>query len=155
MATIRVYLHDVSLMLVRVEVAHGGEGGAPGQHTWHTQCPFLINCNSFAAFSNENRTRPYLTRAIYFPTEGKKPEFVWMQIMYHKHEFDEWKDTMDIGISNLQPEDRGLKYVNVQWVEYNEVLKRSHQRIQLLGVLGPPGENGKGMLIGKSKRKAP
>jgi hypothetical protein len=45
MATIRVYLHDVSLMLVRVEGAHGGEGGAPGQHTWHTQCPFLINRN--------------------------------------------------------------------------------------------------------------
>jgi hypothetical protein len=36
MATIRVYLHDVSLMLVRVEGAHGGEGGTPGQHTWHT-----------------------------------------------------------------------------------------------------------------------
>jgi hypothetical protein len=36
MATIRVYLHDVSLMLVRVEGAHGGEGGASGQHTWHT-----------------------------------------------------------------------------------------------------------------------
>jgi hypothetical protein len=74
--------------------------------------------------------------------------------MYHKHEFDEWKDTMDIGISNLQPEDRGLKYVTVQWVEYNEVLKRSHRRIELLGVLGPPDENGKGMLIGKSKKKS-
>jgi hypothetical protein len=36
MATIRVYLHDVSLMLVKVEGAHGGEGGALGQHTWHT-----------------------------------------------------------------------------------------------------------------------
>jgi cytochrome b len=48
MATIRVYLHDVSLMLVRVEGAHGGEGGAPGQHTWHTQCPFLINRNTTA-----------------------------------------------------------------------------------------------------------
>jgi hypothetical protein len=35
-ATIRVYLHDVSLMLVKVEGAHGGEGGALGQHTWHT-----------------------------------------------------------------------------------------------------------------------
>jgi hypothetical protein len=45
MATVRVYLHDVSLMLVRVEGAHGGEGGAPGQYTWHTQCPFLINRN--------------------------------------------------------------------------------------------------------------
>ena len=43
MAIIRVYLHDVSLMLVTVEGAHGGEGGAPGQHTWYTQCPFLIN----------------------------------------------------------------------------------------------------------------
>jgi hypothetical protein len=36
MATIRVYLHDVSLMLVKVEGPHGGEGGALGQHTWHT-----------------------------------------------------------------------------------------------------------------------
>jgi hypothetical protein len=36
MATIRVYLHDVFLMLVKVEGAHGGEGGAPGQPTWHT-----------------------------------------------------------------------------------------------------------------------
>jgi hypothetical protein len=45
MATIRVYLHDVSLMLVRVEGAHGGEGGALGQHTWYTQCPFRINRN--------------------------------------------------------------------------------------------------------------
>jgi hypothetical protein len=36
MATIGVYLHDVFLMLVRVEGAHGGEGGALGQHTWHT-----------------------------------------------------------------------------------------------------------------------
>jgi hypothetical protein len=36
MAAIRVYLDDVSLMLVRVEGAHRGEGGAPGQHTWHT-----------------------------------------------------------------------------------------------------------------------
>jgi hypothetical protein len=36
MATIRVYLHDVSLMLVRVEGAYGGEGGAPGQPTWRT-----------------------------------------------------------------------------------------------------------------------
>jgi hypothetical protein len=33
MATVRVYLHDVSLMLVGEEGAHGGEGGAPGQHT--------------------------------------------------------------------------------------------------------------------------
>jgi hypothetical protein len=30
------YLHDVSLMLVKVEGAHGGEGGAPGQLTWRT-----------------------------------------------------------------------------------------------------------------------
>jgi hypothetical protein len=30
MATIRVCLHDVSLMLVRVEGAHKGEGGALG-----------------------------------------------------------------------------------------------------------------------------
>jgi hypothetical protein len=45
MATIRVCLHDVSLMLERVEGAYGGEGGAPGQHTWHTQCSFLINRN--------------------------------------------------------------------------------------------------------------
>jgi hypothetical protein len=29
MATIRVCLHDVSLMQVKVEGAHGGEGGAP------------------------------------------------------------------------------------------------------------------------------
>jgi hypothetical protein len=36
MATIRVYLHEVSLMLVRVEGAHGGEGGALGQRTWST-----------------------------------------------------------------------------------------------------------------------
>ena len=36
MAIIRVYLHGVSLMLVRVEGAHGGEGGAPGQPTWRT-----------------------------------------------------------------------------------------------------------------------
>jgi hypothetical protein len=35
MATIRVYLHDVSLMLVRVEGAHRGVGGAPGQHVAH------------------------------------------------------------------------------------------------------------------------
>jgi hypothetical protein len=41
-------------MLVRVEGAHGGEGGAPGQHTWHTQCPFLINCNSVSC--NRNAT---------------------------------------------------------------------------------------------------
>jgi hypothetical protein len=32
----QVYLHDVSLMLVKVEGAHGGEGGEPGQPTWHT-----------------------------------------------------------------------------------------------------------------------
>jgi hypothetical protein len=31
MATIRVYLHDVFLMLVRVEGDRGGEGGAIGQ----------------------------------------------------------------------------------------------------------------------------
>jgi hypothetical protein len=43
--TDRVYLHDVFMMLVRVEGAHEGEGGAPGQHTWHTRCPFLINRN--------------------------------------------------------------------------------------------------------------
>jgi hypothetical protein len=55
MATIRVYLHDVSLMLVRVEGAHGGEGGAPGQHTWHTQCPFLINRNICLSFSGDRR----------------------------------------------------------------------------------------------------
>ena len=36
MTTIRVYLHDVSLILVRVEGAHGGEGEAPGQPTWRT-----------------------------------------------------------------------------------------------------------------------
>jgi hypothetical protein len=48
MATIRVCLHDVSLMLERVEGAHGGEGGAPGQHTWHTQCSFLINRNTYS-----------------------------------------------------------------------------------------------------------
>jgi hypothetical protein len=36
MTTIRVYLHDVSLMLVKVEGAHGGEVGAPRQPTWHT-----------------------------------------------------------------------------------------------------------------------
>jgi hypothetical protein len=35
-ATIRVYLHNVSLMLVRVEGAYRGEGGALRQHTWHT-----------------------------------------------------------------------------------------------------------------------
>jgi hypothetical protein len=53
MATIRVYLHDVSLMLVRVEGAHRGEGGAPGQHTWHTQCPFLINRNKFSDWQRD------------------------------------------------------------------------------------------------------
>jgi hypothetical protein len=36
MATIRIYLHDVFLMLVRVEGAHGGEGGALGQRMWRT-----------------------------------------------------------------------------------------------------------------------
>jgi hypothetical protein len=36
MATIRVYLHNVSLMYLCVESAHGVEGGAAGQHTWHT-----------------------------------------------------------------------------------------------------------------------
>jgi hypothetical protein len=35
-AATRVCLHDVFLMLVRVEGAHRGEGGAPGQRTWHT-----------------------------------------------------------------------------------------------------------------------
>jgi hypothetical protein len=35
-ATVRVYLHDVSLMLIKVEGAYGGEGGAPGQPTWRT-----------------------------------------------------------------------------------------------------------------------
>jgi hypothetical protein len=45
MATITVYLHDVSLMLVRVEGAHGGQGRAPEPHTWHTWCPYLINRN--------------------------------------------------------------------------------------------------------------
>jgi hypothetical protein len=32
----KVCSHDLSLMLVRVEGAHGGEGGALGQHTCHT-----------------------------------------------------------------------------------------------------------------------
>jgi hypothetical protein len=32
-ATIRVYLHNVSLMLVRVEGAYRGKEGALGQHT--------------------------------------------------------------------------------------------------------------------------
>jgi hypothetical protein len=36
MATIGVYLHDVSLMQVRVEGADKCEGGALGQYTWHT-----------------------------------------------------------------------------------------------------------------------
>jgi hypothetical protein len=31
-----ICLHDVSLMYVCVESAHGVEGGAPGQRTWHT-----------------------------------------------------------------------------------------------------------------------
>jgi hypothetical protein len=35
-ATDMVCLHDVSLMYNCVESAHGVEGGAPGQHTWHT-----------------------------------------------------------------------------------------------------------------------
>jgi hypothetical protein len=35
-ATIRVYLHNVSLMLVKVEGAYRGEGGALGQPTWRT-----------------------------------------------------------------------------------------------------------------------
>jgi hypothetical protein len=35
-AATRVCLHDVSLMYLCVESAHGVEGGAAGQHTWHT-----------------------------------------------------------------------------------------------------------------------
>jgi hypothetical protein len=35
-ATDMICLHDVSLMYTRVESAHGVEGGAPGQRTWHT-----------------------------------------------------------------------------------------------------------------------
>jgi hypothetical protein len=58
MATIRVYLHEVSLMLVRVEGAHGGEGGAPGQHTWHTQRPFLINRNNWSIGKTERYYAP-------------------------------------------------------------------------------------------------
>jgi hypothetical protein len=36
MAATTVYLHDVCLMCLCVESAHGVEGGAAGQHTWHT-----------------------------------------------------------------------------------------------------------------------
>jgi hypothetical protein len=43
MAATRVCLHDVSLMYLCVESAHGVEGGAAGQHTWHTCCPYPIN----------------------------------------------------------------------------------------------------------------
>jgi hypothetical protein len=35
-AIIKVCLHDVSLMYTCLESAHGVEGGAPGQRTWHT-----------------------------------------------------------------------------------------------------------------------
>jgi hypothetical protein len=41
--TDKVCFHDISLILVRVEGAHGGEGGAPEHHTWHTWCPHLTN----------------------------------------------------------------------------------------------------------------
>jgi hypothetical protein len=67
MATIRVCLHDVYLMLERVESAHGGEGGAPGQHTWHTQCSFLINRNTYVATEREEKKRKNsrdITRAV-------------------------------------------------------------------------------------------
>jgi hypothetical protein len=36
LATDMACLHDVSLIYTCVESAHGVEGGAPGQHTWHT-----------------------------------------------------------------------------------------------------------------------
>jgi hypothetical protein len=36
MAVTRVCLHDVSLMYLCVESVHRVEGGAAGQHTWHT-----------------------------------------------------------------------------------------------------------------------
>jgi hypothetical protein len=42
-ATALVCFHDVSLMYLCVESAHGVEGGALGQRTWHTWCPHLIN----------------------------------------------------------------------------------------------------------------
>jgi hypothetical protein len=60
------------------------------------------------------------------------------------------------GHRHFQPSARGPRSQvrHCAMVEYNEVLKRSHRRIELLGVLGPPDENGKGMLIGKSKKKS-
>jgi hypothetical protein len=42
-ATDMICFHDVSLMYTCVESAHGVEGGALGQRTWHTRCPYLIN----------------------------------------------------------------------------------------------------------------
>jgi hypothetical protein len=42
-ATALVCLHDVSLMYLCMESAHGVEGGALGQRTWHTWCPHFIN----------------------------------------------------------------------------------------------------------------
>jgi hypothetical protein len=35
-ATDMICLHDVSQIFTRVGSVHRGEGGAPGQHTWHT-----------------------------------------------------------------------------------------------------------------------
>jgi hypothetical protein len=35
-AIMMVCLHDVYLMYTCLESAHGVEGGAPGQRTWHT-----------------------------------------------------------------------------------------------------------------------
>jgi hypothetical protein len=35
-AIVMICLHGVYLMYICVESAHGVEGGAPGQRTWHT-----------------------------------------------------------------------------------------------------------------------
>jgi hypothetical protein len=42
-ATDMICLHDVSLRYTRVESVHRVEEGAPGQCTWHTWYPYLIN----------------------------------------------------------------------------------------------------------------
>jgi hypothetical protein len=74
MATIRVYLHDVSLMLVRVEGAYGGEGGAPGQHTWHTQCPFLMNRNTSTSVAvSATSTLHSVSKSASLTTESASP----------------------------------------------------------------------------------
>jgi hypothetical protein len=96
-----------------------------------------ILCRSFANYSDAKRpgsNGQSLTRGIYFPTERKKPQFVWVLITTNPD------GTYDIKAGELQPRDRALNYVGYAAFKYNKVLKRSHNYIGLVSILDKGGK---------------